>query len=90
VNRAAALEAFLAQLLVDADLRARFAVASASEAARAGLDPAACDEVAGLDLVGLELAAASFTRKRATARRHSAQRIGPWWPRLWRPWLGPR
>ena len=90
MNRAGALEAFLAQLLVDADLRARFALAPATEAARAGLDDAAAGELAGLDLDGLELAAASFTHKRAKAKRRSAERTWPWWRWLLRRWSRPR
>jgi hypothetical protein len=85
VNRAVALEVFLAQLLVDADLRARFAAAPAVEAARAGLDEAGWRSLATLDLDGLELAAASFTHKRSTsARRPAPKPRSAGWRRLWR------
>jgi len=58
------LERFLASLYVDPDLRARFLKNPNEEAVRAGLNPAQCDALKGIDRVGLEMAARSFARKR--------------------------
>ena len=61
---APAFEAYLARLYVDENARAAFLADPRDNAARAGLAPAECEAVAGLDRVGLELAADSFERKR--------------------------
>jgi len=66
---AAAFEAFLARLYVDADARARFLADPGGETERAGLTPAECSALAAIDRVGLELAAASYDRKRAHRKR---------------------
>jgi hypothetical protein len=79
---AQALEAFLARLLVEPDLRVRFLAAPAEEAARAGLDPEACASLCALDPAGLELAAASFDHKRAQASRRSPRSRLARWRRL--------
>lgn len=71
--RAQPFEAYLARLYVDAQARARFLADPGGEAARAGLDPAACAALAQLDRVGLELAARSFEHK----RRHQPSRPRP-------------
>jgi len=66
---AAAFEAFLARLYVDAAARARFLADPRGETERAGLTPAECRALEAIDRVGLELAAASYHRKRATRQR---------------------
>lgn len=58
------LEAFLARLYTDAELRERFLADPEGEARRAGLDDDAASRLAQIDRVGLELAAASFAAKR--------------------------
>ena len=69
---AAAFEAFLARLYVDADARARFLADPRGEAQRAGLAPAECRALESIDRVGLQLAAASYERKRAGRERGGA------------------
>ena len=64
----AALEAFLAQIYVDDEARARFLADPRREASRAGLPEDTCAALAAIDRAGLELAAASFAHKRTTAR----------------------
>lgn len=59
------LEAFLARLYTDADLRARFLADPAGEARRAGLDEASAERLTHIDRAGLELAAHSFAAKRS-------------------------
>lgn len=71
--RAAELEAFLARLYVDADLRKRFLAAPGPIARAAGLDSEACKALEQIDFEGLQLAAQSFERKRL--RRHSLEAL---------------
>ena len=77
---AVALEAFLARLYTDADLRARFLAAPRDEALAAGLCESDAHALVAIDRAGLEMAAASFAHKRAG--RSGAGR----WQR-WRRWL---
>jgi hypothetical protein len=60
------LEAFLAKLYVDDNLRSRFLADPCREASNAGLTDEDCAPLEKIDLIGLELAAASFARKRAS------------------------
>ena len=62
------IEAFLARLYVDSELRARFLADPAEEARRAGFDDASAAKLASIDRTGLEMAAASFARKRDARR----------------------
>jgi hypothetical protein len=64
-----AIEAFLARLYVDADLRARFVADPRAEAMRFGLDEKTAAALARIDRDGLALAADSFARKRAAHSR---------------------
>jgi hypothetical protein len=73
-----ALEAFLARLYVDPELRRRFLEDPAGVAAGAGLAPAEQAALAAIDRQGLGLAARSFAAKRASA---------PPAPRRRRRWL---
>jgi len=66
---AAAFEAFLARLYVDAAARTRFLANPGRETERAGLTPAECRALEAIDRVGLELAAASYDGKRARRQR---------------------
>ena len=61
---AVALEAFLAKILADACARERFRTQPLDEAARAGLTPDECAQVAKIDWTSLTLAAATCERKR--------------------------
>jgi hypothetical protein len=76
-----ALEAFLARLYVDADMRARFLVDPHAEAVRAGLTEQQCRALENIDSAGLEMAARSFARKRAL--KHPRQRSNSPWHRIW-------
>lgn len=67
---AAAFEAFLARLYVDAAARARFRANPRAEAQSAGLSPEECSSLEQMDWPGLELAARSFARKRARKQAH--------------------
>jgi hypothetical protein len=67
---AAALEAFLARIYVDADALARFRANPRAEAANAGLSAEECAALDQMDWPGLELAARSFARKRARKQAH--------------------
>jgi hypothetical protein len=60
-----ALEAFLARLYTDAEVRREFLADPRGTAVRAQLEPAQIDALVAIDRVGLELAAASFEKKRA-------------------------
>jgi len=60
------LEAFLAKLYVDDNLRSRFVSDPRREASNAGLTDEDCAALEKIDLIGLELATASFARKRAS------------------------
>ena len=62
------LEAFLARLYVDAELRSRFLADPVGEALAAGLDRETAERLAQIDRVGLELAADSFAKKRFGVR----------------------
>jgi uncharacterized protein (UPF0276 family) len=79
-QRHARLEAYLARLYTDGDLRARFLAAPLAEARLAGFAPDEAQRIARLDRVGLGLAAASFARKRS----RGATRTTSWLPRLGR------
>ena len=79
---AAAYEAFLAHLYVDAAALARFLADPRAEAHRAGLGADECQALAALDLEALEMAARGFAIKRA-GQRPARPRIAPWWRRLW-------
>jgi hypothetical protein len=68
------IEAFLARLYVDSELRVRFLADPAGEARRAGFDDATAEKLASIDRTGLEMAAASFERKRATPPLRSGDR----------------
>jgi hypothetical protein len=69
---AARLEAFLARLYTDDDLRARFLADPTGEAERAGLARADRDALVTVDREGLLLTAHSVAAKRSRRRR-------PWW-----------
>lgn len=69
------LEAFLARLYTDAELRARFLADPAREAERAGFGADEREALAAIDRDGLVLAAESFAAKRAGRARRS------WWRR---------
>jgi hypothetical protein len=73
------LEAFLAELYVDADARRRFLADPLTAARSAGLDDGEADAVARIDRVGLEMAARSFAAKR---RGRVRPRGGWWWRAL--------
>ena len=76
------LEAFLARLYTDAELRARFLRDRADEARRAGLSSADQAAVLTMDATDLRLAARSFAHKRAKQRSAvSACRRFGWLPR---------
>jgi hypothetical protein len=62
---AQALEAFLARLYTDEELRREFLATPLAVARRAGLDAAQAAALAAVDRAGLELAAQSIARKRA-------------------------
>jgi uncharacterized protein (UPF0276 family) len=88
----AALQAFLAQLYVDAAARERFLADPRREAQHRGLDGAAVDALAHIDRSGLELAAHSFDLKRRGSAPSTRRRSEPappsrhfgWAKRLWR------
>jgi uncharacterized protein (UPF0276 family) len=88
----AALQAFLAQLYVDAAARERFLADPRREAQRRGLDGVAVDALAQIDRSGLELAAHSFDIKRRGSAPSTRRRSDPappsrhfgWGKRLWR------
>jgi hypothetical protein len=61
------LEAFLARLLVDADLRESFLREPDAEALRAGLGEAERQALRAIDRIGLGLAARSIAAKRRGA-----------------------
>lgn len=60
----ARLEAFLARLHVDAEVRARFLEDPRREANAAGLTPPEVEAMVCIDRVGLEMAATSLRRKK--------------------------
>jgi uncharacterized protein len=64
-NDPAALEAYLAQLFIDADARHAFLAAPCRAATLAGLDAATCEGLARIDRIGLELASRSIAAKRS-------------------------
>jgi hypothetical protein len=67
VTRGAAerLEAYLARLYTDEEVRRRFLADPRGEALAAGLDPDDAEAVAAVDPLGLSLAAESTARKRS-------------------------
>lgn len=76
------LEAFLAQLYVDAAARQRFLTDPHAAAANAGLSEADCTALERIDLIGLELAADSFAKKRAgQTKLRSSSRLSRWFRR---------
>lgn len=84
----AALQAFLAQLYMDAAARERFLADPRREAQRCRLDTAAVDALARIDRSGLELAARSFDIKRRGPTPRRPQPAPPsrhfdWGKRLW-------
>jgi len=78
---AAACEAFLARLYVDAAALDRFLADPRAEAQRAGLADDQCRALAALDLEALELAARGFAVKRA-GQRPDPSHPASWWRRL--------
>lgn len=78
-----AMEAFLARLYVEPELRARFLADPAGECRRAGLSDEQCAAMEKIDRTGLALAAESFRRKREKSGAPSAGR-----PSLWRRIFG--
>ncbi len=76
------LEAFLAQLYVDAGMRQRFLADPSGEAIKARLSDQDCAALEHIDLVGLEFAADSFAKKRAgQTNRNSPGRLSRWFHR---------
>ena len=63
------LEAFLARIYVDAEVRERFLRNPDLEALNAGLSPEEIEAVKQIDRVGLELLAESLERKRNRSHR---------------------
>jgi hypothetical protein len=59
----ARLEAFLAKLYVNAELRTRFLANPRGEAAKHGFDEQETEALAAIDRIGLKMTAASLTRK---------------------------
>jgi len=71
---ASRLEAFLAEIYVDEDARARFLANPNGEAMKAGLTRQETEALARIDRVGLELMAKSFERKRHGKREALRQK----------------
>jgi hypothetical protein len=65
------IEAFLARVYVDFDLRARFKANPFAEAKKAGLSDEECRTLENIDWAGLELATRSFARKRQLKKSKS-------------------
>jgi hypothetical protein len=66
----AKLEAFLAKLYVDAEIRDRFLADPRGEAAMHGFDEQEAEALASIDRIGLKMAALSLSRKaRAKSRK---------------------
>jgi hypothetical protein len=79
------VEAVLARLYVEPELRARFLAAPEATLAACGLAPEECLALAGLDRTGLALAAESFAVKRAQKNAAAPPRPRGWLARLlWR------
>jgi hypothetical protein len=76
----ARLEAYLARLYVDPDVRRAFLADARTAATQAGLAPTEIAALERIDRTGLELAARSFARTRAAQRSPSrlARRIRGW------------
>ncbi len=72
---ARAVEAVLARLYTDADLRAAFLRDGQRALAGADLTEAECSELAAMDRVGLQMAAASYARKQEGRRKTFWQRV---------------
>jgi hypothetical protein len=70
-----ALEAFLAKLYVDPDVRTRFLNDPHAEAARAGLTEQQCQALETIDRIGLEMAARSFAHKRSLNRARQSSNL---------------
>lgn len=73
-----AFEAFLAQLYVDARVRARFLAAPLAEASRAGLTACEAQALQHIDREGLVLAATSFAHKRQQQHHSRTRALGFW------------
>jgi hypothetical protein len=58
------LEAFLAKIYTDQNVRERFLIDPRNEAAQAGLTPGEIESLVNIDRVGLQLFAASLERKK--------------------------
>ena len=65
------LEAFLARIYVDRDVRAKFLADPRGEATKAGLTPQQVEDVIKIDRDGLELLADSLERKNCNRKRHN-------------------
>jgi hypothetical protein len=68
------LEAFLARIYVDADVRNRFLKNPRAQAIAAGLSPADVDAVERIDRQGLQMTANSLMHKRQKRQAKSARR----------------
>ena len=68
------VEALLARLYTDAELRARFLADPLSVSCGAGLDENEAASLQAIDRVGLELAADSYAHKRAAHSRSKTSR----------------
>ncbi len=66
--QAQALEAFLARLYVDAELRSRFVAEPLREARAAGVSDEDARRLCAIDREGLAMAATSFAFKRSAGR----------------------
>ena len=62
------LEAFLAKIYTDQNVRERFLLDPRKEAAHAGLTPGETESLMNIDRVGLQLFAASLERKKQKRR----------------------
>ena len=71
---AAAIEALLARLYTETELRARFLADPRAVALACGLDEADAAALQSIDRVGLELAAESYRLKRAAHSRSKTSR----------------
>lgn len=80
-----ALEAYLARLYTDDDLRQAFLREPHAQALLHGLSAQEAEAMAAIDRIGLQMAAASFGHKRAAHTRQSQPRQG-WWRRLLARW----
>jgi hypothetical protein len=74
----AALEAYLARLYTDSELRERFLADPRLEAHLAGLSTTEVAALATIDTVGLRMAAQSFARKREQHRKPKQTLLARW------------